>query len=82
MVEQQRHKTNFWYMQYMSNGTKEIVNLNSNQCLTTDGVAGDNVYQVPCEGLLGQEWYTDFPPHSIFLQFLPVREHAHRVVWT
>ena len=52
----------FWYMQYMSNGTKEIVNLNSNQCLTTDGVAGDNVYQFPCEGLLGQEWYTDFPP--------------------
>jgi len=38
--------------------TYEIVNVNSNMCLTTDGVAGDQVYQEPCTGSTSQLWNT------------------------
>jgi Ricin-type beta-trefoil lectin domain-like len=33
-----------------------IVNQNSGQCLTSDGVAGDQVYQWPCVGSPYQQW--------------------------
>ena len=36
----------------------EIINENSHQCLTTDGVAGDQVYQDPCDGSPSQQWLT------------------------
>ncbi|MCL2395916.1 MAG: RICIN domain-containing protein [Acidimicrobiaceae bacterium] len=37
----------------------DIVNANSGMCLTTDGVAGDQLYQEPCDGALVQyqTWY-------------------------
>lgn len=38
--------------------TYEIINGNSNQCLTTDGVAGDQLYQLPCTGSQEQQWAT------------------------
>jgi Ricin-type beta-trefoil lectin domain-like len=31
-------------------------------CLTTDGVAGDQVYQFWCEGASTQLWYTSLTP--------------------
>ena len=42
------------------NGTPvyEIVNQNSGQCLTTDGVAADQVYQLQCTGSPIQLWAT------------------------
>jgi Ricin-type beta-trefoil lectin domain-like len=39
--------------------TYEIVNVNSNMCLTTDGVAGDQVYQEPCTDSPDQLWDTN-----------------------
>jgi len=42
--------------------TYEIINQNSGQCLTTDGVPGDQVTQMPCVGSLQQEWLTAFNP--------------------
>ena len=43
------------------NGTcaYEIINQNSGQCLTTDGVAGDQLYQWPCNGSGQQLWSTN-----------------------
>jgi hypothetical protein len=41
-----------------SNTTYEIVNVNSNMCLTTDGVAGDQVYQDYCTNSTNQQWGT------------------------
>jgi Bacterial Ig-like domain (group 3)/Ricin-type beta-trefoil lectin domain-like len=38
----------------------EIVNMNSNLCLTTDGVAGDTIYQTPCIAVPSQLW--QLPP--------------------
>jgi len=38
-----------WTFTPINNGEAyEIINQNSGQCLTTDGVAGDQVYQEPC----------------------------------
>ncbi len=48
-----------WDFQHLADGNQEIINANSGQCLTTDGVAGDGVYQFPCVGALSQEWSTD-----------------------
>jgi Ricin-type beta-trefoil lectin domain-like len=42
--------------------TFEIINQNSGQCLTTDGVAGDQVYQEPCDQGTAQEWITGLRP--------------------
>jgi Ricin-type beta-trefoil lectin domain-like len=33
-----------------------IVNQNSGMCMTTDGVAGDQLIQMPCVGAMAQEW--------------------------
>jgi hypothetical protein len=48
-----------WNIQNLADGNKEFVNANSGQCLTTDGVAGDGVYQFPCVGAQSQEWSTN-----------------------
>jgi Ricin-type beta-trefoil lectin domain-like len=39
-----------------------IVNQNSGQCLTSDGVAGDQTYKWPCVGSLYQMWYGNTYP--------------------
>ena len=44
------------------NDVYEIENNNSGMCLTTDGVAGDQVYQFNCYGTPGQLWYTHLQP--------------------
>jgi hypothetical protein len=38
------------------NGSTEIVNKHSGKCLTTDGVAGHQLYQWYCAGTPGQLW--------------------------
>ena len=48
-----------WNFLRMPDGTSEVVNVNSGQCMTTDGIAGDPVEQQPCIGALNQEWYTN-----------------------
>ncbi|HEY7042329.1 MAG TPA: RICIN domain-containing protein [Nocardioidaceae bacterium] len=48
-----------WDIQNLADGNKEFVNANSGQCLTTDGIAGDGVYQFPCVGAKNQEWTTN-----------------------
>jgi hypothetical protein len=42
----------------------EIVNVNSNMCLTTDGAAGDQLYQEPCAGSPDQLWDTNMTGSS------------------
>lgn len=49
---------NWLFLPYGGNSTYEIINVNSNMCLTTDGVAGDQVYQEPCTGGTAQQWQT------------------------
>jgi hypothetical protein len=46
------------------NNTYEIINQNSSQCLTTDGVAGDQVFQLPCSGGATQLWNTQINPSN------------------
>jgi hypothetical protein len=53
-----------WNIQNLADGNKSFVNANSGQCLTTDGIAGDGVYQFPCVGAKSQEWNTNLPPNS------------------
>jgi hypothetical protein len=45
--------------------TYEIVNVNSGMCLTTDGVAGDQVFQMPCNGGQIQQWQTSLTPGGV-----------------
>jgi len=40
-----------------NNTTGEIINQNSGMCITTDGVAGDQLFQEPCQGSVTQLWY-------------------------
>jgi hypothetical protein len=42
----------------------EIVNQHSGKCLTTDGVAGHQLYQWRCKGDPGQFWDTELPTHG------------------
>jgi len=48
----------------------ELVNKNSGKCITTDGVAGDQLYQWVCKGADNQLWDTGLAPgtytYSIF----------------
>jgi hypothetical protein len=37
----------------------EIVSENSSMCLTTDGTAGDTLYQYPCQNAAGQMWQAE-----------------------
>lgn len=48
------------------NSTYEIINVHSNMCLTTDGRAGDQVYQEPCYGSQNQQWQTSLNPGSVY----------------
>jgi hypothetical protein len=50
-----------WTFSPVSGGF-QIINRNSGQCLTTDGVAGDTVYQFPCVGATSQTWWTSITP--------------------
>jgi hypothetical protein len=47
-----------------ASNTYEIINANSNMCLTTDGVAGDQVYQEPCTSSTSQQWSTSLTSSS------------------
>ncbi len=42
----------------MDDGNYEIINDNSGQCLTNDGIAGDQLRQWPCQNSIYQEWST------------------------
>jgi len=46
--------------------TYEIVNVNSGMCLTTNGVAGAQLYQLPCAGEQEQQWRTGLSPSSFY----------------
>jgi hypothetical protein len=48
-----------WTFVSFSGNDYEIINVNSNECLTTDGVPGHQVYQLPCNGQSGQHWVTN-----------------------
>lgn len=50
-----------WQLVDPIDGIYIIQNQNSGQCLTTDGIAGDQVYQEPCNYSEYQEWYTNLP---------------------
>jgi ricin-type beta-trefoil lectin protein len=45
-----------WNFVDQGNGTSAIVNQNSGKCLTTDGVAGHQLYQFTCVGNATQQW--------------------------
>jgi hypothetical protein len=45
-----------WNLVDQGNGTQTIVNQNSGKCLTTDGVAGHQLYQFTCVGSPLQIW--------------------------
>jgi hypothetical protein len=42
----------------------EIVNQNSGLCLLADGIAGDIIYQEPCNGSAAEQWATGLTPGS------------------
>jgi hypothetical protein len=49
----------FWHYDNGYESGYEIINKNSNQCLTSDGNPGDQVYQTICYGNNNQLWRTD-----------------------
>jgi hypothetical protein len=64
-----------WYFKevyYSGSNDYAIINDNSRLCLTSDGIAGDQVYQEPCGASYfdgssyfgGQIWYTGLSPSS------------------
>ena len=53
-----------WTFIPFGNDTYEIQNVNSQLCLTTDGVAGDGVYQLQCVGGAQQKWVTALSPSA------------------
>ena len=53
-----------WTFIPYSTNVYEIENNNSGMCLTTDNVAGDQVYQFACLGASTQLWYTQLTPSS------------------
>lgn len=54
-----------WTFIPFGSSTYEIQNVNSGLCLTTDGVAGDGVYQLQCAGGAQQKWSTGLTPSAI-----------------
>jgi hypothetical protein len=40
--------------------TGQIINENSGMCITTDGVAGDQLTQEPCDGTPNQQWFAAY----------------------
>lgn len=45
-----------WNLVDQGDGTETVVNQNSGKCLTTDGVAGHQLYQFTCVGAASQKW--------------------------
>ena len=43
-----------------TNTTGQIINENSGMCITTDGVAGDQLAQEPCNGTGNQQWFAAY----------------------
>lgn len=54
-----------WTFESFGGNTYEIVNDNSGMCLSTDGVAGDELYQMPCVGASFELWQTGLNPSSV-----------------
>jgi Ricin-type beta-trefoil lectin domain-like len=54
----------WFFSQVIASGEYEIANQNSGLCLTTDGVAGDQLYQEPCNESAGQIWITNLSPSN------------------
>jgi Ricin-type beta-trefoil lectin domain-like len=58
-----------WNLVDQGDGTETIVNQNSGKCLTTDGVAGHQLYQFTCVGSPLQKWqsnmYTLDKPNNV-----------------
>ena len=54
-----------WTFYPVGNDVYEIANQNSGQCLTTDGIAGHGVFQLPCAGAASQIWSTGLTPTSV-----------------
>jgi hypothetical protein len=50
-----------WNFVQTGDATQEIVNQNSGMCLTTDGVAGDQLYQMRCLNSPLQQWRGTLP---------------------
>jgi Ricin-type beta-trefoil lectin domain-like len=48
-----------WNVVDQGDGTETIVNQNSGKCLTTDGVAGHQLYQFTCVGSPLQKWQSN-----------------------
>jgi ricin-type beta-trefoil lectin protein len=48
-----------WNVVDQGDGTETIVNQNSGKCLTTDGVAGHQLYQFSCVGSPLQRWQSN-----------------------
>jgi hypothetical protein len=42
----------------------ELINRNSGKCVTTDGVAGDQLFQWDCSGSANQLWDTSLTPNG------------------
>jgi hypothetical protein len=51
-----------WNFVQTANGNEQIVNQNSGMCLTTSGVAGQQLYQWYCNGSPRQEWSGTLQP--------------------
>src|ERR1700733_8306247 len=47
-----------------SYATGDIINENSGMCITTDGVAGDGLFQEPCSQQPGVGWYNNQQWHA------------------
>jgi len=50
-----------WNFVQLPDGNEHIVNQNSGMCLTTDGIAGDQVTQWTCNGSSQEEWHGSLP---------------------
>jgi hypothetical protein len=48
-----------WNLVTRSDGTQQVVNQRSGLCLTTNGIAGSQLYQWTCNGSARQEWSGD-----------------------
>jgi hypothetical protein len=54
-----------WQVEQIGPTEEMFRNVNSNQCLTTDGIAGDQVYQEPCDYQSpAQHWITSLTEGS------------------
>src|SRR4051794_41696359 len=49
-----------WSVNDLRDGNHSIVNYKTSMCLTTDGIAGHQLYQAPCTDQRHQEWHGQF----------------------